>query len=52
LLNRQVVAVTNFPARRIADFDSEVLVLGAIEHGGRIVLLRPEAEAELGTRIG
>lgn len=52
LLNRQVVAVTNFPARRIADFDSEVLVLGAIEPGGRIVLLRPEAEAELGTRIG
>lgn len=52
LLNRQVVAVTNFPPRRIADFDSEVLVLGAIEPGGRIVLLRPEAEAELGTRIG
>lgn len=52
LLNRQVVAVTNFPARRIADFDSEVLVLGATEHGGRIVLLRPEEEAGLGTRIG
>jgi tRNA-binding protein len=52
LLGRQVVAVTNFPPRRIADFESEVLVLGAIEHGGRIVLLAPEAEAELGARIG
>ncbi len=51
LLGRQVVAVTNFPPRRIADFESEVLVLGAVEHGGRIVLLRPDAEAELGARI-
>ena len=51
LLGRQVVAVTNFPPRRIADFESEVLVLGAVEQGGRIVLLRPDAEAELGSRI-
>ncbi len=51
LFGRQVVAVTNFPPRRIADFVSEVLVLGAVEHGGRIVLLRPETEAELGARI-
>lgn len=51
LLGRQVVAVTNFPPRRIADFESEVLVLGAVEPGGRIVLLRPDAEAELGARI-
>ena len=51
LLGRQVVAVSNFPPRRIADFESEVLVLGAVEHGGRIVLLRPDAEAELGARI-
>ncbi len=51
LLGRQVVAVTNFPPRRVADFDSEVLVLGALEHGGRIVLLKPDAEAELGARI-
>ncbi len=51
LLGRQVVAVTNFPPRRIADFESEVLVLGAVEPGGRIVLLRPDAGAELGARI-
>jgi tRNA-binding protein len=46
-----VVAVMNFPPRRIADFESEVLVLGAVEHGGRVVLLGPESEAELGARI-
>ncbi len=51
LVGRQVVAVMNFPPRRIADFESDVLVLGAVEQGGRIVLLRPDAEAELGARI-
>ncbi|HEV8340324.1 MAG TPA: tRNA-binding protein [bacterium] len=51
LVGRQVVAVMNFPPRRIADFESEVLVLGAVEQGGRIILLRPDAEAELGARI-
>jgi len=51
LLGRQVVAVTNFPPRRIAGFESEVLVLGAVQDDGRVVLLRPDAEAELGARI-
>lgn len=51
LAGRQVVAVMNFPPRRIADFESEVLVLGAVEHGGRIILLQPDTEAELGARI-
>lgn len=52
LLGRQVVCVTNFPPRQIADFSSEVLTLGVMEHGGRIVLLMPDKEAELGGRIG
>jgi len=51
LLGRQVVAVTNFPPRRIAGFESEALVLGAVQDDGRVVLLRPDAEAELGARI-
>jgi len=46
------VCVTNFPPRRIATFESEVLTLGAIEEGGRVVLLRPDDDAELGSRIG
>ena len=52
LEGRLVVCVTNFPPRRIATFDSEVLTLGAIEEDGRVVLLRPDEDAELGSRIG
>ncbi len=51
LLGRQVVAVTNFPAKRIGNFISEVLVLGAVERDGRVVLLRPDEPAELGSRV-
>jgi tRNA-binding protein len=52
LLDRLVVCVTNLPPRRIAGFSSEVLVLGAVEADGRVVLLRPDGSAELGSRIG
>ena len=50
--SRRVVCVTNFPPRRIATFESEVLTLGAIEGDGRVVLLKPDADAELGSPIG
>lgn len=52
LVGRLVVCVTNLPPRRIATFESEVLTLGAIEEDGRVVLLRPDADAELGSLIG
>jgi tRNA-binding protein len=52
LVGRLVVCVTNFPPRRIATFESEVLTLGAIEADGRVVLLEPDADAELGSPIG
>ena len=51
LVGRLVVCVTNFPPRRIATFDSEVLTLGAINADGRVVLLRPDNDAELGSPI-
>lgn len=51
LIGRQVVCVINFPPKQIADFVSEVLTLGVVERGGRIVLLQPDREAELGGRI-
>ena len=51
LLNRLVVCVTNLPPRRIATFDSEVLTLGAIQNDGRVMLLRPDDDAELGSQI-
>ena len=51
LTGRQVVAVVNFPPRRIAGFKSEVLVLGAATQAGHITLLAPDAYAPDGARI-
>jgi tRNA-binding protein len=52
LQGRLVVCVTNLPPRRIATFDSEVLTLGAIDETKRVTLLEPDADCELGSRIG
>jgi tRNA-binding protein len=52
LVGRQVVAVMNFPPRRIAGFSSEVLVLGAMAEGGGVFLLRPDPECAEGLHIG
>ena len=52
LVGRQVVAVVNFPPRRIAGFASEVLVLGAMGDEGNVWLLEPEPPAPEGSRIG
>ncbi len=47
-----VVAVVNFPPRRIGPFSSEVLVLGALDDELGVVLLRPDRDAAVGSRIG
>jgi tRNA-binding protein len=52
LMGRQVVAVVNFPPRRIAGFDSEVLVLGAMPNPQEVILLRPDKPVANGTSIG
>lgn len=51
LMGRQVVAVVNFPPRQIANVMSEVLLLGAMEEDGRILLLHPDGPATPGARI-
>lgn len=51
LVGRQVVAVVNFPPRRIAGFKSEVLVVGGVEEEGDVVLLRPDEQVTNGTKI-
>jgi len=51
LLGRLVVAVTNFPPRRIADFPSQVLVLGVEQAPGQIALLAPDRDVPLGGRV-
>ena len=52
LLGRQVLAVTNFPPRQIADFMSEVLVTGFILSDGSVVLTQPERPVPNGTLLG
>jgi tRNA-binding protein len=51
LVGRHVLAVVNFPPKQIANFVSEVLVLGAVQPDGEVVLLRPDREAALGARV-
>ncbi len=51
LVGRQVLAVVNFPPRRIAGFRSEVLVLGVPDEHGNVILLSVEREAPLGARV-
>lgn len=51
LLGRLIVAVVNFPPRQIADFMSEVLVLGVVLDGGEVVLIGPDSDVPLGQRI-
>lgn len=51
LVGRQVVAVVNFPPRRVAGFKSEVLVLGGVPEAGDVVLLALDALVPNGTSI-
>ena len=51
LLGKLVVAVVNFPVKRIAGMKSEVLVLGVPDKEGAVVLLAPDHEVPLGGRM-
>lgn len=52
LTDKQIVAVVNFPPRRIAGFKSEVLVLGGMPSKEDVVLLATDEPVENGTKIG
>lgn len=51
LEGRRIVGVTNFPPRQIGPVRSEVLVLGASDEQGRVILLAPDTDVPLGARI-
>lgn len=51
LIGRQVAAVVNLPVRRIAGFESEVLVIGGVPEEGDVVLLKPDKPVHNGTPI-
>lgn len=50
LLNRQILAVVNFPKKQIAKFMSECLVLGAVNNKD-VILLNPETKVKNGTIV-
>ena len=51
LVGKQVIGVCNFPKKNIAGIVSEVLVLGAIEKDGKVVLVHPSQKVENGLEI-
>ncbi len=51
LPGRQVIAVANFPPKQVANFISEVLVLGVVLENNEVVLLQPERKTKNGCRI-
>ena len=52
LIGRRVIAVVNFPPKQVGPFVSEVLVLGAYDEGGEVILLRPDQAVVPGSKIG
>ena len=51
LVGKQVIGVCNFPKKNIAGIVSEILILGAIEKDGKVVLLHPSQKVENGLEI-
>ncbi len=51
LIGKQVIAVTNFPPKQIANFMSECLVLGVVLDNKEVVLLQPERTVPNGLKI-
>ena len=51
LIEKQVIAVCNFPTKNIAGSESEVLVLGAVEEDGKVVLVHPSKKVANGLEI-
>ena len=51
LIGKQIIAVCNFPTKNIAGVESEVLVLGAVEEDGKVVLVHPSKNVANGLEI-
>ncbi|MFN0081968.1 MAG: tRNA-binding protein [Ferruginibacter sp.] len=52
LIDKQIIAIINFPPKQIADFMSECLVLGVYNEHKEVILLQPERKTANGNKIG
>ena len=52
LIGRRVIAVVNFAPKQIGPFVSEVLVMGAYDEHGEVVLLNVDEPVAPGSKIG
>lgn len=51
IVGRQVIAIVNFPVKKVADVRSQALVLGVVRDSGPTILLAPWSEVENGARV-
>ena len=51
LIGMQVIAVVNFPPKKIAGFPSQVLILGVPQEDGQVSILTPTRKAKVGSRV-
>ena len=51
LAGKQIIAICNFPTKNIAGIVSEVLILGALEKDGKVVLVHPSKKTENGLSV-
>ena len=51
LRGKQVIGVCNFPEKNIAGVISQVLILGAIDKDGKVILVHPSQKSEDGLPI-
>ena len=52
LIGKQIIAVVNFPPKKIAHFFSECLVLGVYDQNNKVILLQPDKSTSNGYKIG
>jgi len=52
IINKQVIAVVNFPKKQIANFMSECLILGVVGEDKTVTLIGPDHPVKNGDRIG
>ena len=51
LIEKQVIAVCNFPSKNIAGIVSEVLILGTVDKEKKVVLIHPSQKVENGLEV-